>query len=252
LRIKALIFDVDGTLADTEEAHRCAFNQAFEQHGLEWYWSKRDYAQWLKVTGGKERLSAFIASLPLPAADRRRLIEHVPTIHRSKTDNYSRLIQQGGVPLRDGVAQLMDEARCAGVRLAIASTTTRENIVALLSIHFGARALARFSVIGAGDDVQRKKPAPDIYEFVLRGLREFAADCIAIEDSAAGLSAAKEAGLFTVVTPSQWTRGEQFCAADLLLASLGSCDRPLMELEYAFGTTRKWGWHLRSTVAGET
>jgi len=251
MRIKALIFDVDGTLADTEEAHRSSFNRAFEQHGLDWNWSKAEYSHWLKTPGGKERLRACIDSKTLPPAEHRALYERVPALHRSKTDIYARLVHDGQVPLRDGVRRLLDEAASAGVRLAIASTTSRENIDALLSVDLGEGAVRRFSAIGAGDEVRRKKPASDIYELVLRRLGESAAECVAIEDSFHGLTAARGAGLFTVVTPSQWTSGEDFSAADLQLASLGSCDRPLMELEYAFGVIRKWGWRLKSTAVGE-
>ena len=235
MRIKALIFDVDGTLADTEEAHRRAFNEALERHGVTWHWSGAEYAHWLKITGGKERLTAFIESLQVPSDERRSLSGRVAEIHKSKTEIYARLIRGGQVPLRDGVARLMEEAESAGIRLAIASTTTRENIDALILTNLGERALERFSVIGAGDAVARKKPASDIYEFVSRSLGASAAECVAIEDSSHGLTAAKRAALFTVVTPSTWTRGEDFSAADVRLASLGSWDRPLMELEYAFG-----------------
>jgi HAD superfamily hydrolase (TIGR01509 family) len=251
VNIKALIFDVDGTLADTEEAHRTSFNQAFEQHGLDWHWSRADYAHWLETTGGKERIRAYIDSLELPPVERQVLTESVPALHRSKTDIYARLIREGRVPLRDGVARLLDEAETAGVRLAIATTTSRENIDALLSVTLGEGALERFSVIGAGDEVRRKKPAPDIYDLVLGRLGESAAQCVAIEDSLHGLTAAKAAGLFTVVTPSQWTRGEDFSAADLLLTSLGTSDRPLMELEHAFGVIRKWSRRPKTTAAGE-
>jgi beta-phosphoglucomutase-like phosphatase (HAD superfamily) len=236
VRIKALIFDVDGTLADTEEAHREAFNSAFADHRLGWYWSRPDYARWLAVTGGKERLAAFVDSLGLTGEERAVLEGRIPAIHRTKSEHYSRLVRMGRVPLRAGIERLLKEAASAGVTLAIASTTTRENIDALLCAHFGEGAGGRFSVIGAGDAVPRKKPAPDIYRFVLRELGESSADCVAVEDSGQGLAAAKRAGLFTVVTPSDWTQGEDFADADLLLTSWDSCDRPFLELEYAFAT----------------
>lgn len=251
MRIKALIFDVDGTLADTEEAHREAFNRAFEEHRLDWHWSKSDYARWLAVAGGKERLGAFIDSLPLARDDRAALTARIPALHRTKSDHYARLVRSGGVTLREGVDRLIREASSAGVALAIASTTTRENIDALLDAHYGEGAGPRFSVIGAGDEVERKKPAPDIYRYVLRRLGESALDCVAIEDSSQGLAAAKGAGLFTVITPSDWTRAERFSDADLLLESWESCDRPLMELEYAFATIRKWGGHPRYAAGRE-
>jgi HAD superfamily hydrolase (TIGR01509 family) len=251
VRIKALIFDVDGTLADTEQAHLTAFNRAFEQHGLPWRWTEQEYACWLRITGGKERLAAFFESVPANALARRALAESVPAIHRTKTECYAQLIAAGGVPLRAGVARLIAEARSAGVRLAIASTTTRENIDALLAAQLDARTRACFVAIGAGDQVRRKKPAADIYEYVLREPGESPEECLAIEDSAHGLTAAKAAGLFTVVTPSRWTRGENFSAADLVLSSLDSCEAPLIELEYAFTTNRRWGYRLRPTAVGE-
>ena len=243
MKIKAIIFDVDGTLADTEEAHRQAFNGAFSEHGLDWHWSTADYARRLAVTGGKERLRAFVESLPLSSDERAALETRIPAIHRTKSERYARLVRMGRVPLRAGIERLLKEAASAGVTLAIASTTTRENIDALLGAHFGHGAAGRFSVIGAGDAVPHKKPAPDIYRFVLRELGESAADCVAVEDSGQGLAATKRAGLFTVVTPSDWTSGEDFSDADLLLSSWDSCDRPLLELEYAFAT--RLGWRPR-------
>jgi HAD superfamily hydrolase (TIGR01509 family) len=220
VKLKALIFDVDGTLADTEDAHRCAFNAAFEEHGLDWNWNKPTYADLLLTAGGKERLAAYVDSLTLTPEERRALRGRIGAIHRSKTEHYTRLISEGRVPLRDGVARLLGEAARAKIRLASASTTTLANIEALLRVNLGKAARELFAAIGAGDAVPRKKPAPDIYQYTLRKLAEPAADCVAIEDSALGLKAAKGAGLFTIVTPSYWTRGEQFSEADLVLPSL--------------------------------
>ena len=229
MRLKALIFDVDGTLADTEEAHRNAFNEAFRIHGLDWNWSRPTYAHLLSVTGGKHRLEAYIESLPVAAHVRAPLRAKILDIHRTKTDVYTKALLSGAVKLRDGVARLLEEVSGAGVKLAIASTTTAANIDMLLSHTLGADAIDRFSVIGAGDIVDRKKPAPDIYLWTLDKLGESPANCVAIEDSAIGLRAAKAAGLFTVVTPSRCTMGEDFSAADLLLPYLGSAVKPLPE-----------------------
>jgi HAD superfamily hydrolase (TIGR01509 family) len=251
MRIKALIFDVDGTLADTEEAHRTAFNQAFEHHGLDWNWSRLLYAQLLKTAGGQERLGVYVDSLELGPIEHRLLKERIPAIHKSKTEHYTRLIQSGSVPLREGVARLLDEASSAGVRLAIASTTTRANIDALIASNLGRTGMRRFSAVGAGEQTQRKKPAPDIYEWVLGQLCESAADCVAIEDSAHGLTAAKRAGLFTLITPTRWTCAEDFSDADLVVPSLGSCDRPLVELQYEFSTKRALRSGLVSSALGE-
>jgi HAD superfamily hydrolase (TIGR01509 family) len=225
--LRALIFDVDGTLADTEEAHRSAFNQAFREHGLDWNWSRPRYAHLLRTAGGKERLLAHIDSLALPAGEHLELCGRIAAIHKTKTELYASMLEAGAVTLRDGVERLIEEAASANVQLAIASTTTLANIETLLRTTLGRYSLQRFAVVGAGDQVRHKKPAPEIYRFVLRELARSARDCVAIEDSVNGLTAAKGAGLFTVVTPSYWTRAEDFSSADLVLPSLGSAMRPL-------------------------
>ena len=227
MQLKALILDVDGTLADTEETHRCAFNEAFRLHGLDWNWSIPAYAKLLSVAGGKQRLQTYIDSLSLPSSERALLSKKIPALHGSKTDIYTAALATGGVRLRDGVERLLEECVRAGVKLAIATTTTAANIESLLRSNLGADATKKFAVIGAGNVVDRMKPAPDIYEWTLRRLEESAANCVAIEDSANGLKAAKGAGLFTVVTPTHWTMDEDLSAADLHLPSLGSADHPL-------------------------
>jgi HAD superfamily hydrolase (TIGR01509 family) len=227
MTLRALILDVDGTLADTEEAHRAAFNDAFRQCGIDWNWSKPTYSHLLRTAGGKERLAAHIGSLGLSDDDRRRFIERIDAIHGAKTQHYTRMVQAGGVPLRPGVARLLEEAARSRILLAIATTTTLANVEALLRTTLGVDALDRFAVIGAADQAARKKPAPDIYQYVLRRLALPVEACVAIEDSANGLASAKAAGLYTIVTPSYWTATEDFSAADLVLPSLGSTERPL-------------------------
>lgn len=227
MSIEALIFDVDGTMADTEEAHRVAFNLAFEHYRLGWVWQPPEYRELLKVTGGKERLASYIQSLPIGDVDRRRLSTMVPDIHAEKTRFYSSFVADGAVPLRDGVARLIGEALAAGCKLAIASTTTAINIDALLQSTFGPRGLDMFSVIACGDQVRAKKPAPDIYQLALRALDLSPERAVALEDSPNGLRAATAAGLYTVVTPNFWTEGGNFAAARLLLPRLGDPALPL-------------------------
>lgn len=251
MNIKALILDVDGTLADTEEAHRSAFNQAFERHDLPWNWDRHEYARLLAVTGGKERIGAFVESLGVGAAERRELHARIPAIHATKTENYTRLIREGRVPLREGVETLLDEAERSAVSVSIASTTTFANIEALLTVNLGPGALDRIKVIGAADQARRKKPAPDIFAYVLEQLQESAADCVAIEDSAQGLAAAKAAGLFTVVTPSPWTRDENFAGADLVLSSLGDSPHPLHDIENRFNLAHERGRCEHAGAVGE-
>jgi HAD superfamily hydrolase (TIGR01509 family) len=224
---EALIFDVDGTLADTEELHRRAFNLAFRTSGLAWSWDASLYGELLRVTGGKERIASYVERLGLPVTERRRLHELIPQIHQAKTRFYRELVETGRVKLRSGVRRLMMEARSAGVRVAIATTTSPENVAPLITAALGPQGLDWFDTIAAGDVVPSKKPAPDIYNMALRNL-QVEPDCaIAVEDSAIGVRSAKAAGLFTVATPSIWTRSQDFGGADLLLGSLGDPEEPL-------------------------
>jgi len=224
---QALIFDVDGTLADTEDVHRQAFNQAFAAFGLDWQWDPALYTELLRITGGKERIAGYLRGLDLPQSERQRLQRLIPGIHGTKTRLYRDLLEHGQVPLRAGVLRLAREARSAGVRLGIASTTSPENIEPLLTAGFGAGSLEWFATIATGDVVEHKKPAPDIYHVALESLGLGPAAAIAIEDSAIGVRAAKAAGLFTVATPSRWTLEQDFSGADLVLESLGDPQEPL-------------------------
>jgi HAD superfamily hydrolase (TIGR01509 family) len=224
--LEALIFDLDGTLADTEETHRQAFNAAFIEFALWWDWSPPLYARLLAVSGGKERLRHYIGTLRVPAAERERLLAIVPALHETKTRIYTELLVRGQRPFRPGVLPLLRAAKDAGLRLAIASTTTSANVDALLQANLGAARDIAFDVIACGDQVAVKKPAPDIYRLTLSSLRRPSEACIAFEDSLNGLRAAKAAGLATVVTPSRWTAEEDFSGADLLLPSLEGLDLP--------------------------
>lgn len=226
-RCEALIFDVDGTLADTEEAHRRAFNLAFGACRLDWNWDTALYGELLRVTGGKERIASYIDRLQVSPAEQRRLQDLVPDLHRTKTRLYRELIGLGHVRPRAGVRRLLMEAREAGIRLGIASTTSPENIEPLVTAGLGRYAMTWFDTVATGDVVANKKPAPDIYNVALRTLRVSPAHAVAVEDSAIGVKSAKAAGLFTVATPSIWTQTQDFTAADLLLGSLGDPDQPL-------------------------
>lgn len=218
--VRALIFDVDGTLAETEEAHRQAFNETFAAHGLGWHWDRDDYRALLKVAGGKERMAAHRAATgdgPDDAA--------IARIHVEKTARYGAIIAGGGVPLRPGVAALIAAARAGGLGLAVATTTNRPNVEALCHAAWGCPAAEVFDVIAAGDEVAAKKPAPDVYLLALDRLALPASAAIAFEDSRNGLLSAKAAGLRVIVTPSLYTEAEDLSEADWRLPGLDT--RPL-------------------------
>jgi HAD superfamily hydrolase (TIGR01509 family) len=219
MRLHALIFDVDGTLADTEEQHRLAFNSAFERAGLPWRWDRPAYRALLRTPGGKERITSFIDGLSLPQDEKSKLLERVPEIHREKTKLFTAAVRAREIAARPGVDRLISEARAAGVRLAIATTTSPENVDVLLDA-LGWKSAAAFEVIACGDEVAKKKPAPDVYELALRRLEVAPEHAVAFEDSAPGLRAATAAGLWTVVTPTFWTEGEDFGAAGLVRDTL--------------------------------
>ena len=216
-RAAALIFDVDGTLAETEELHRQAFNHAFVRHGLDWHWDRAVYKDLLRVTGGKERIRAYHGrrenASPLSDAD-------IAELHRVKTAHYAELIETGCCPLRPGVTDLLTTAKARGQRLAIATTTSHGNIDALLSQALGMRWAADFDAIVAGDDVRDKKPAPDVYLEVLARLKLEASGCVAIEDSANGLIAASRANIPVLITRSMFFRDDDFSVARVVLDDL--------------------------------
>jgi beta-phosphoglucomutase-like phosphatase (HAD superfamily) len=229
MTVRALVFDVDGTLSDTEETHRRAFNAAFMAFRLPYVWQRADYEELLKVSGGKERLSHFFGTIAATHAERARLAELVPALHRAKTECFARLVAAGGALLRPGIARLFAEAEAARVSLAIASTTRWDCIAALLNAELGTKWEQRFATIACGDMVAAKKPAPDVYRLALSRLGVEADDAIAFEDSENGLRAAKAAGLFTIVTPTRWTQRENFEAADLVVPHLGDVVQPLYD-----------------------
>ena len=226
--LEALIFDVDGTLAETEEWHRHAFNAAFDAAGLGWHWDQALYAKLLEVTGGKERIRhhAALRGETVGAAT-------VARLHADKTARYVASVEAGAIALRPGVARLLHEARAGGLRLAVATTTTPANVSALLRTTLGAGADGLFDCIGAGDMVAAKKPAPDIYRFVLDRMGLAPNRCVAFEDTPNGLQAALGAGIATVVTTSLYGGTAGFEGALLVVDGLGEADAPCRVLHGA-------------------
>jgi HAD superfamily hydrolase (TIGR01509 family) len=239
MELEALIFDVDGTLADNErDGHRVAFNRAFAARGLDWHWDVATYGRLLEIFGGKERLKHFIETTLPPERRPPDLDAFVAEVHRDKTRHYTALLEQGTIPLRPGVERLLGEARAAGLKLAVASTTTRQNVGNLMRANLGPAGADVFEVVSAGDTVKNKKPAPDVYLDALDGLGLPPEACLALEDTHLGLVSARNAGLDVVITVNDYTRGEDFTGALLVLDHLGEPDRPCTVLEGDAGGAR--------------
>jgi len=237
-KLEALIFDVDGTLSDTErDGHRVAFNRAFADALLDWEWDVELYGDLLSVTGGKERLTYYLERYRPHFQPAKPVAEIVADLHAAKTKRYLDILAEHGIPLRPGVERLLTEAREAGLRLAIATTTTPANVTALLESVLPGK-IDWFDVIGAGDVVPAKKSAPDIYRYVLNELRLNPDQCLAFEDSELGLRSSLGAGLKTIVTVNPYTTGQDFSGAALVIDNLGEPAQPIHVLAgNGFGST---------------
>ncbi len=214
----ALIFDVDGTLADTETAHREAFNEAFVAEGLEWSWDEVLYTRLLAVAGGKERLAAYWSEVELGPTPRVLL----GSVHRTKTQIYAAKVEAGRVPLRPGVLRLIGEASAARLPLAIATTTTASNVEVLLRVALGTGWRNTFAAIADASTTLLKKPDPQVYLHVLATLDRELRACVAFEDSYNGLAAARGAGIPTVITPTAFTKNDDLTGALRVLPDLSS------------------------------
>jgi HAD superfamily hydrolase (TIGR01509 family) len=224
-QLQAIIFDVDGTIAETErDGHRVAFNRAFQAAGLEWHWSVELYGELLQIPGGKERIRHYWQRYQSDYHPPEPVENWIAQLHRQKSDFYRDCITQGLIGLRPGVLRLLTAARTAGIRLAIATTSALPNAMALLEKNLDS---SWFDVIAAGDIVPNKKPAPDVYFYVLEKLKLAPENCLVIEDSAAGLQAAIAAGLTTIVTVNDYTKAQDFTGARLVLSHLGEPEKPL-------------------------
>ena len=250
--LKALIFDVDGTLADTEEAHRAAFNAAFRDAGFKWHWSETIYTDLLEVSGGKERILHYWQLVDPHAAAAADAGITIDALHARKTRHYDLLAGSGQLALRPGILRLIREAEQARLPLAIATTTTPANIDALLRTPLGSNWRGLFSAVCDAGSAAVKKPAPDVYHAALAALALPPDACLAVEDSANGLDAARAAGVPTLVTPTAYTRGQRFDGALLHLDHLGDPDHPLDQP--LPGTRRRWvdlaalrRWHATAT-----
>ena len=210
--LRAVVFDVDGTLAETEEMHRQSFNAAFAESGLGWQWDHHLYRQLLATGGERERVVTY-AAMTGQRVD-------ATALHRRKTALYGRLVERGLVNLRPGVADLIARARQEGLRVAIGTTTSRVNVVSLLEATLGSQAIDLFDSIRTGEDVRARKFVREVYALVLSDLGLEGQQCLCIENSQVGLAAARATGMRVLITPSLFSCHDNFEGADLILRNL--------------------------------
>lgn len=233
--MSALFFDCDGVLADTERyGHLPAFNKTFEEFGLPVRWSDEQYAELVKIGGGKERMATLFADRELvekaglptdPEGQKETLLRW----HKHKTAAYKELVFSGAMPARPGIARIVDEAVEAGWILAVASTSAEESVRAVLEHAVGEEKARCFSIL-AGDVVPAKKPDPAIYALALERTGARPEGTIVVEDSRNGLLAAVGAGLRCLVTVSSYTGEEDMSEGILVVSSLGDPGEPAQVL----------------------
>lgn len=221
MTLRAIIFDVDGTIADTESLHRIAFNRAFEQAGFAWEWDEPTYDALLAIEGGLPRIRAWVeTNRPRDAA----WLEQdgvLAALHAAKSRIYLRLIEDEAPPLRPGVARLIHEARSEGVKLGVCTTSSRVNFEALILNAMGFEALDWFGAIVTGEDVSRRKPDPEGYAAACRLLGVAPSEAVAIEDNPRGVAAARAAGLHVIAAPGRGTPAAAIEGALLTVSDLG-------------------------------
>lgn len=241
MTLRAVLFDVDGTLADTEAlGHRPAYNRAFRKLGLSLRWGPKLYRRLLKQPGGRERLRYYVEHYQPDLGEQQAeaaadLDAWVAKVHELKSKYFRRRMRLGRVPLRPGIARLMREARAHGLKLAIVTNASLKTLRPVLKYCMGPELAAEIEVIASGEEVSRKKPAPDLYRLALRRLGVSAHEAVALEDSEMGLQAAAAAGVSAVVTVNRDTLDQDFAAAALVVSSLGEPGAPARALKGQLG-----------------
>lgn len=221
--LEAILWDMDGVLADTErDGHRIAFNQAFAENNLDTIWDIDRYGKLLEIGGGKERMTAHWNEVGWPSSipfDKRQ--DMVLQLHLRKTDIFMDMINAGTIPLRPGVLRIIDDAIAANIQLAVCSTSNVAAVTNLVRTLMGTARATKFTIF-AGDMVQKKKPAPDVYNMAVHELGLDKSKSVIVEDSHIGLGAAKAAGIACIVTKSYYTANEDFTGATMIVDELGN------------------------------
>ncbi len=229
--LSAVLFDVDGTMAETEDLHRRSFNESFKEFNLDWYWDEPIYRELINIGSGKERIEYYIKRAWPEMLDYKNLSKYIDSIHKVKNEIFEDFIMESEVKMRPGVMRLINELKEKEIRIAIVSSTSENNLITLFEKGLGVDPKLTFDLIAHGDCTQNKRPSPEIYEWVLERLRLPSQSCIAIEDSLRGVESAKNSNINVLVTPSIFTRGEDFTDAKLVVSDLGEEDRPFEKIK---------------------
>ena len=226
MKLNAVLFDVGGTIAESEEIHRVSFNEAFKEFGLTWYWDEAIYRELVFVGGGKERIKHYITRAWPEMLKQKNLTKYIESVHKIKGQIYEEFLNDSQLKARPGIIRLLKELKNEKIRLAIVSDTTEENLINLFKKGLCINPIEWFEILAHGGCTIQKKPSPDIYLWTLERLKLPPEACLAIEDAPRGVDSATDAGLKVLVTPSIYTLEENFEKSSLLLSHLGEPEEP--------------------------
>ena len=229
MSIKAVFFDQDGVIIDTErDGHRVSFNMTFKEFGFADEWDVEYYHELLQIAGGKERMRHHWKtkgfSKPLTEEEIDNLVKEM---HKRKTALFVELIETGKLPLRPGIHRFMKEAMEAGLKVAVCTTSNEK---AAKAVTEKVLSDIKFDLVLAGDVVQNKKPDPEIYNLALSKLGLKPEEVFVVEDSKNGVKAAKAAGMKVIVTTNHYTEKEDVDAGDVIVSCLGDADGEKAEM----------------------
>ncbi len=224
--LSAVLFDVDGTIAETEDLHRRSFNESFKEFNLDWFWDEAIYKELINVGSGEERIKHYIKRAWPEMLDYKNLSKYINSIHKVKNEIFEDFILESAIQTRPGVLRLINELKNHKIKMVIVSSTSRENLLTLFQRGLNINPIETFDLIAHGSCTKNKRPSPEIYEWVLDQLMLPSQSCVAIEDSPRGVESARNANINFIVTPSIFTKGEAFEGAKLVVSDLGEEDKP--------------------------
>ncbi len=237
MKLSAVLFDVDGTIAETEEFHRRSFNEAFREFNLDWFWDEAIYKELINIGGGKERIIYHIKRAWPEMLNFKNLTKYIDSIHKIKNEIFEDYMEDQNITPRPGVLRLIKELKKEKIRIALVSSSSKTNVFNLFQKALKINPEDEFDFIAHGDITKNKKPSPEIYEWTLEKLRLPPQACIAIEDSPRGMESALRANINVLITPSIYTADEKFKNAKLVISNLGEKDDPFKKIcgeDYGF------------------